>query len=169
MVRKTEGWVNGWVSYSYMWTRRSIGDEIYHPHYDRRHNANLVLTFPKVFWGIDVSAKWTLGTGLPYSGAVSYWRHYVVEPLPGRWGYWIFVNGPRDAFRYPVYHRLDAGLTRSWKLRWGEISAFIDVTNVYNAKNVLLYYWRVDDNGLPVRHQIGMIPILPTAGVKVRF
>jgi len=168
MLRKTEGWVNGWVSYSYAWTRRSIGDEVYHPHYDRRHNANVVLTFPRLFWGMDVSAKWTFGTGLPYSGIVSYYRHYVMEPEPG-WGYWMFVNGPRDAFRYPVYHRLDAGLTKTWKKRWGEISAFLDVTNLYNAKNVLLYYWEVGDDGMPERHSIGMIPILPTIGVKVRF
>ena len=168
MLRKTEGWVNGWISYSYAWTRRNIGDEVYHPHYDRRHNANVVLTFPHLVWGMDVSAKWTLGTGLPYSGVVSYYRHYIMGPEPG-WGYWMFVNGPRDAFRYPVYHRLDAGLTKTWKKRWGEISAFVDVTNLYNAKNVLLYYWDVDDNGLPVRHSVGMLPILPTIGVKARF
>ena len=172
MLRKTEGWVNGWISYSYAWTRRNIGDEVYHPHYDRRHNANVVLTFPHLFWGIDVSAKWTLGTGLPYSGSVGYYPKYQYQPGDPEWWRkpdWGFFNGARDAFRYPVYHRLDAGLTKTWTLKWGEISGFLDVTNVYNAKNVLLYYWEVGDNGLPVRHSVGMIPILPTVGVRVRF
>jgi len=172
MLRKTEGWVNGWISYSYMWTRRNIGDEVYHPHYDRRHNANAVLTFPQVYWGIDISAKWTLGTGLPYSGNIGYYWHETEDPARGDWshfGHYEFISGPRDAFRYPVYHRLDAGLTRSWKLKWGELSAFIDVTNVYNAKNVLLYYWRIKEDGLPERQSVGMIPILPTVGVKARF
>jgi len=172
MLRKTEGWVNGWISYSYMWTRRSIGDEVYHPHYDRRHNANVVLTFPHLFWGMDVSAKWTLGTGLPYSGSVGYYPMYQYRPVDPNWWRrpeWSYITGPRDAFRYPVYHRLDAGLTKTWKKRWGEISAFLDVTNLYNARNVLLYYWEIGDDGLPVRHSIGMIPILPTIGVKVRF
>jgi hypothetical protein len=172
MLRKTEGWVNGWISYSYMWTRRSIGDDVYHPHYDRRHNANVVLTFPHLFWGMDVSAKWTLGTGLPYSGSIGYYPMYQYRPVDPNWWRrpeWGFITGPRDAFRYPVYHRLDAGLTKSWKKRWGEISAFLDVTNLYNAKNVLLYYWEIGSDGLPVRHSIGMIPILPTIGVKVRF
>jgi hypothetical protein len=172
MLRKTEGWVNGWISYSYMWTRRSIGGESYFPHYDRRHNANVVLTFPHLVLGMDISAKWTLGTGLPYSGVLSYYWHETEEPWRGghnHWGEWIFVDGPRDAFRYPVYHRLDAGATKTWKKRWGEITAFLDVTNVYNAKNVLLYYWDIGKDNLPVRHSIGMIPILPTIGVKVRF
>jgi len=172
MLRKTEGWVNGWVSYSYMWTRRSIGDEVYHPHYDRRHNANVVLTFPHLFWGMDVSAKWTLGTGLPYSGSIGYYPMYQYRPVDPNWWRrpeWSYITGPRDAFRYPVYHRLDAGFTKTWKKRWGEISAFLDVTNLYNARNVLLYYWEIGNDGLPVRHSVGMIPILPTIGVKVRF
>ena len=172
MLRRTEGWVNGWVSYSYMWTRRSIGDEVYHPHYDRRHNANVVLTFPRLFWGVDVSAKWTLGTGLPYSGSIGYYPMYQYRPADPNWWRrpeWNFISGPRDAFRFPIYHRLDAGVTKSWKKKWGEISAFLDVANLYNAKNVLLYYWDVGDDGLPVRHSVGMIPILPTIGVKVRF
>jgi hypothetical protein len=172
MLRKTEGWVNGWISYSYAWTRRNIDDEVYRPHYDRRHNANVVLTFPHLVWDMDVSAKWTLGTGLPYSGSLAYYPMYQYRPVDPNWWRrpeWSFIDGPRDAFRYPVYHRLDAGVTKTWKKRWGEISAFLDVTNLYNAKNVLLYYWEIGDDGLPVRHSIGMIPILPTIGVKVRF
>ena len=172
MLRRTEGWVNGWISYSYAWTRRNIGDEVYRPHYDRRHNANVVLTFPHLFWGMDVSAKWTLGTGLPYSGSLGYYPMYQYRPVDPNWWRrpeWQFIDGPRDAFRYPVYHRLDAGVTRTWKKRWGEISAFLDVTNLYNAKNVLLYYWEIGDDGLPSRRSVGMIPILPTIGVKVRF
>ncbi|MBN2464498.1 TonB-dependent receptor [candidate division WOR-3 bacterium] len=172
MIRRTEGWVNGWISYSYMWTRRSIGDEAYHPHYDRRHNANLVLNFPKVYWGVDVAAKWTLGTGLPYSGSIGYYPMYQYRPVDPNWWRrpdWEFINGPRDAFRYPVYHRLDAGATKTWQKPWGEISAFLDIANLYNAQNVLLYYWEIGKDGLPVRRSVGMIPILPTVGVKVRF
>ncbi len=182
MIRRTEGWVKGWISYSYMWTRRSIGDEVYHPHYDRRHNANLVLTFPKVYWGVDISAKWTLGTGLPYSGSVGYYPMYQYRPSDPDWfrrPEWNFINGPRDAFRYPVYHRLDASLTKTWNVDWSrlmhffpprsEVTAFLDLINLYNAQNVLLYYWEIGDSGLPVRHSVGMIPILPTIGVKVRF
>jgi hypothetical protein len=164
MLRRTEGAVNGWVSYSFAWTRRNIGEEVYHPHYDRRHNANVVLNFPGLFWGMDVTARWTIGTGLPYAGTIGYYRRYWY----GR-GEWAFIEGPRDAFRYPVYHRLDAGLTKTWKPKWGEVSAFLDVINLYYAKNVMLYYWGVPQGGIPERSSISMIPILPTAGVKVRF
>ncbi len=174
MLRRTDGWYNGWVSFSYMWTRRSIGEEAYSPHYDRRHNLNVVANFPKLFWGVDVTAKFTLGTGLPYSGIIGYYRrvhHRPEEKDPHTYWYWTtYIEGPRDAFRYPVYHRLDAGLSRTWKSRWGEVTGFLDVINLYYAKNVLLYYWDVEeDEELPVRKQIDMLPILPTLGMKVKF
>jgi hypothetical protein len=172
MLRKTEGWVSGWVSYSFAWTQRNIGDEVYHPHYDRRHNANVVLTFPRLLWGMDVSAKWTLGSGLPYSFPIGYYPKYKYRPVDPNWWRrpeWSSIYGPRDAFRYPVYHRLDAGITKTWEKKWGEISAFLDVTNLYNAKNVLFYYPVYSETEPPKRHSIGMIPILPTIGVKVKF
>ena len=174
MLRKTAGPVTGWISYSYMWTRRSIGTESYHPHYDRRHSLNIVTSFPKLFWGVDISAKWTLGTGLPYAGTIGYfeWNQFRPDDDPSRWRMhnWEYIEGTRDAFRYPLYHRLDAGASRSWQFKWGELTAFLDVTNLYNAKNALIYYWENDStSGLPVRHQIGNLPILPTLGVKVKF
>lgn len=171
MLRKTEGRVNGWLSYSFAWTRRRAGDEEYFPHYDRRHNANLVLTLPRLFYGVDVSVRWTIGTGLPYSGVVGFYRRYQErpgQPEPGEPA-WGFLRGPRDAFRYPVYHRLDIGATRHWDLRGARFEVFVDVANVYNARNVLLYYYEVGPDGLPVRRRIPQLPILPTLGVKASF
>lgn len=166
------GWVNGWVSYSWMWTRRRIGDEVYFPHYDRRHNLNVVLSFPAVFWQTDLSVRFTLGTGLPYSGTNGFFHRYQYRPGEPRWPEepgWELIRGPRDAFRYPAYHRLDLGLTRAWRLGRGELSVFLDVVNAYYAKNALLYYWDIAENELPVRKQIDMLPILPTLGVRVKF
>lgn len=170
MLRRNEGRLNGWLSYSFMWTERAVGEETFHPHYDRRHSVNVVINFPKLFWGVDLSAKWTLGTGLPYAGSIGYVKRWEYLPHNGTFrGEWEYAEGGRDAFRYPVYHRLDAGLARAWRFRWGEVTAFADVTNLYNARNVLLYYWEEGADGRPVRRSIGMIPLLPTIGARVKF
>lgn len=172
MLRRTEGWFNGWVSYSFMWTRRSIGDESYSPHYDRRHHLNVLFNLPALFWGTDLSARFTLGTGLPYSGAVGYFPRYEERPHARPWPEdpnWELIQGPRDAFRYPVYHRLDIGLTRQRNFKWGELSVFLDVINAYYARNVLLYFWDIEEGRPPERRQIDMLPILPTVGVKAKF
>lgn len=163
---------NGWVSYSWMWTRRSIDGVAYFPHYDRRHNLNLVLNLPELYWRVDVSARFTLGTGLPYSGAVGYFHRYQYRPGEPGWPEdpgWELIQGPRDAFRYPLYHRLDISLARAWQLGRAELTVFLDVVNTYYASNVLLYYWQLREGQLPVRRQIDMLPILPTFGVNVKF
>lgn len=170
-LRKSAGWITGWANYSFMWTRRNIGREVYHPHYDRRHNLNIVISFPELLWGIDLSARWSLGTGLPFAGTVGYYPRY--EYLPEE-NYtrriWQYIEGPRDAFRYPVYHRLDASLTRTWVTPRARISAFFDLINVYNSRNVLLYYWDYSNpDQPPVRKQVNMLPILPTLGVRASF
>ncbi|MGQ9678388.1 MAG: TonB-dependent receptor [bacterium] len=171
LLRKTSGRATGWLAYSYMWTRRSIDQETYFPHYDRRHNLNLVVTLPQLVFGLDLNLRWTLGSGLPYSGIVGYYLKEIERPGGSGERQWEFIPGPRDAFRYPVYHRLDVGLetTVPQKLGRFEISFSIDIINLYNAKNVLLYYWDFSPSGLPQRRQINMLPILPTIGLKIQF
>ncbi|MGB9741940.1 MAG: TonB-dependent receptor [candidate division WOR-3 bacterium] len=169
LVRKSSGRLNGWLAYSYMWTERSAGGERYHPHYDRRHNINLVVNLPQLLLGFDLNARFTLGTGLPYTGIAGYY-HRIVEGPGGKSQEGVeFVYGDRDAFRYPVYHRLDMGLSRSGSVGRFEVGVFLDVINVDNARNVLLYYWDVESDGRVKRHQVNMLPILPTLGIRVRF
>lgn len=170
MLRRTRGWLHGWVSYSLAWTERRIGNEVFHPHYDRRHSLNIVATLPGIYRGIDLSARWTLGSGLPYAGAVGYAHRYEYYPHEHSYHWhWMFEQGERDGFRYPVYHRLDLGLAKAWQLRRAEVRLFLDVINLYNARNVLLYYWERTADQRPVRKSVGMIPILPTIGVAARF
>lgn len=170
-LRKTSGRVTGWLAYSYMWSRRSIGKETYFPHYDRRHNLNLIVNLSQLLSHLDLTLRWTLGSGLPYSGVIGYYPKEIERPGGGAERQWKFIPGPRDAFRYPVYHRLDLGLetTLPKRLGWFEISFFLDIINLYNAKNVLLYYWELFPSGWPERHQINMLPILPTIGFKAKF
>lgn len=170
-LRKTSGRVTGWLAYSYMWTRRSIDNETYFPHYDRRHNLNIVMNLTELLPHLDLNLRWTLGSGLPYSGVVGYYLKEVERPGGGEERQWEFIPGPRDAFRYPVYHRFDLGLETTVPKRLGrfEVSFFLDVINLYNAKNVLLYYWDLSPSGMPERHQVNMLPILPTIGFRAKF
>ncbi len=170
LLRKTTGNISGWLAYSFMWTRRSTQGTTYFPHYDRRHNLNLVATV-QVLPHIDLTLRWTLGSGLPYAGIIGYYPKQVEKPGGSPEQRWEFINGPRDAFRYPIYHRLDLGVETTVPNRLGpfELSFFLDVINLYNAKNVLLYYWDISPTGLLERHQVNMLPILPTLGLKAKF
>lgn len=169
LVKKTVGPINGWLAYSWMWTRREAGGEVYYPHYDRRHSLNLVLNFPAVLLGYDFSLRWTLGTGLPYAGIAGFYYRIIERPGGPAERQLELIYSDRDAFRYPAYHRLDVSLSRTGRLGRIEASVFLDIINLYNARNVLLYYWEAAADGKPVRHQVTMLPVLPTLGIRMKF
>ncbi len=74
--------------------------------------------------------------------------------------------------RLPAYHRMDLRLTRSFPVRQGRLSAFLDVFNLYNRKNPLAYAYNVSINRgrLFVQRAVEpMLPILPTIGAMWEF
>ncbi len=171
----------GWISYSLGFTRRRVDGQAYFPGYDRRHNLNLVagMTIPSavpVVRGGTLSLRWLAGTGLPYAGEVGRYRYYGGEPWEDPFNdEWRYIKGPRDAFRLPVSHRLDAHLEKDMKIFGLNGSWFIDVMNVYARENVLFYEWEYyDDFGNelnpPRKNPTGLLPIpIPSLGINLRF
>jgi len=126
--------------------------------------------------GIEGGLRFNLGTGLPYTRPVASYPAYVYRLVDGHLVPQPFgdddqravVLGSRNAERYPTYHRLDVGLRREFRARWGTATPFLDVLNVYDRRNVLFYFY---DYGAdpPVRAGISMLPVVPTLGVEARF
>lgn len=147
----------------------------YPPVYDRRLDVDLVVQamLPRN-WQLGV--RWNLGTGLPYTRPVGAYLSYDYSLRRGRWHSPLdmadttmaVVLGPRNAERYPVYHRLDAGIRKTFRKEWGSMTPFIDVLNVYNRRNVLFYFYEYDRSP-PIRSGVSMFPVLPTVGLEVRF
>ena len=81
------------------------------------------------------------------------------------------VLGPIRGERLPEYHRLDLRLGRGWDLRGGQLSAFLDLQNVYARHNVRgfeRFRFGVDARGEP---EIFADPVswggfLPSFGVR---
>jgi hypothetical protein len=146
----------------------------YPPIFDRRIDVDLLV---QVLLPGDVEGglRWNYGGGLPYTrplGGYEVFTYRLVddgarsppetEPALG------IVLGDRNAQRYPPYHRLDAGVRRTFRPRWGRITPYLDVLNVYNRRNPLFYFYEFDENP-PTRSGISMFPLLPTAGVEIAF
>ena len=74
-----------------------------------------------------------------------------------------FIYGNLNEGRLPIYHRMDFTVKRKFELSDNAtLEAVISVTNVYNRQNIFYFdrerYKRVDQ-----------LPILPTAGVSLKF
>jgi len=169
--------VFGWVSYSLCFTKRKIGNQYYSPRYDRRHNLNIVLgyTLPASIPVINKSVlniRWYLATGLPYAEDLARYRYRHFYSRNDYWytDYeWFVLNGPRDARRLPISHRLDMHLEKDFVLFGLNGSWYIDVINVYDKENILFHTWDYDEDP-PEKTEYTLLPIpVPSIGVSFKF
>jgi len=157
----------GWLGYSLSWSKKKVKDynfgEAYFPTYDRRHTITAIQDFRlSKKWRMNLSFKY--GSGQPYTEAVA--RYAVVDPA-GRI-YYETLDGKKNAYRLPDYHRLDIALFYNTRLFKLPIEVFVQIVNVYNHKNVWYREYKVDGAVTEVKDYY-MLPFLPTAGISIKF
>ncbi|HSJ24651.1 MAG TPA: TonB-dependent receptor [Longimicrobiales bacterium] len=148
----------------------------YAPVFDRRVDMDFALQL-LLTADTEIGLRWNFGTGLPHTRPLAAYAYYEYDLVDGAWR-WPGASrdtadsavalGPRNAERYPSYHRLDLSARRTYHRSWGTLTPHLEVLNVYNRRNVLFYFYEYGRDP-PVRSGISMFPILPTAGVEVRF
>ncbi len=178
-LKRDLGTTTGWISASFLKTDRTFPDTrsgldpvplaTYPPVFDRRFEVDLVVQRQMGWWGLDGGLRFNFGTGLPYTrplGAFDFYRRRngvlqrEAEPA--------VVLGPRNGARYPSRHRLDISFRKPMEKKWGRLTPYASIINVYNKKNVLFYFFEYDRTP-PVRTGVSMIPFLPTVGVEISF
>ena len=163
-----------WVAYSYTVVTRNDGVREYAPHFDRRHNLNLLGTYA---WGEkkewELTVRYNFGSGFPFTPTrgfapgqtfndpkgdplVSY--DYTVEN-----GDLKVLYGDLNSARLPNYHRTDFSLNRTWMMAKNQkFEATFSVTNLLNRQNIF-YFDRVDFK------RINQLPILPSIALAYSF
>lgn len=168
LLKKSTGRFNGWIGYTYSRTQRHINALTFYPKHDRRHNLNLVLNH-------DLGRSWNLGfvftcgSGTPYTPVLGKYVRYSWDFHRNEVDDDIYNRmGSKNSQRYPIYHRMDLSLRKRWRL-WGlENYPYVQIINVYNRKNIFLYFWDHDTN--PSKFiTVPMFPILPTIGMEINF
>lgn len=141
----------------------------YQPHFDRRHNVNIILTYTagdQRQW--EFSGRWNFGTGFPFTKIQGFYEyfsfqnniHFDYTTANGDIG---LLFDDLNQGRLPTYHRLDLSAKR--KFYFSErtnLEVDLSVTNVYNRANV--FYVDV------ISHEIvNQLPILPSLGMTLTF
>ncbi len=132
LVRKNEGKLGGWISYTYSKSWRKIPEindgKRYPAPYDKPHTVNVVLNYT-LSKRIETSATWVYATGLPVTFPTG--RAVIGNVI-------IPIYSDRNAYRMPDYHRLDLSISlkgkekagKKWNGDWN-----LSVYNAYNRKN----------------------------------
>ena len=159
-----------WFVYSLGKVKRNDGVYNYAPHFDRRHNINLVASQvmgEDLNW--EVSARWNLGSGFPTRQTQLYYE--LMPFVDGISTDYTTTNGQLGIMyteidkkvRLPFYHRLD--ITAKYTFYFSndsEMEASFGITNIYNRSNIF-YVDRVTNE------KIYQLPFMPSFGLNYRF
>lgn len=168
LLKRSQGRVNGWVSYTWSRTFRKIPEinsgKKYPATYDRPHDISIVLNYA-------LSKRWSLGANWVYAtgSAVTFptGRFKIGNTI-------VPVYSERNSYRLPDYHRLDVSVTlngkdkpgRRWKGEWN-FSAY----NVYNKKNPWVINFVSDENDTDITHaeMTYLFGIVPSITYNFKF
>jgi len=163
-----------WTAYSFAFVNRyyEAPDGTlthYYPHYDRRHNLNIVGVYKfgnNLNW--ETSIRWNFGSGLPFTQNQGFYEH--INFSNGINTNYTTTNGDLDLVlaelnqgRLPNYMRLDADIKRVFYLSERTIlEANFSITNIFNRENVF-YVNRYS------KEVIYQLPIMPALGLSLTF
>lgn len=158
-----------YATYSLSYTNRKDGVQVYAPHFDRRHNMNLLASYSfgkKRSW--EVSARWNFGTGFPFTQTQSFYEGVDfsqdgigTDYTQANGNVGIIYDKKINGGRLPIYHRLDMSVKKVFNIKdLVKIELNASVSNVYNRQNIF-YIDRLSYS------RINQLPILPSLGISV--
>lgn len=167
-LEESEGAMNWWATY--VWSRvtdRIDGvDQL--RSWDQRHGFQGGISWSNSTW--DLSAVANIHSGWPTTRLS--WIENGVDargaPL------FVAIPGPRNVDRFPTFASFDVRASRKWKLARSSLTAFLEISNLANRRNVCCrdYDLEIDDAtgeeyfASDVDH---WLPRLPAIGVLWEF
>ncbi len=174
MVRRQQGRLTGWLSYSLSKAELSIkdinGGQYFPAAHDQPHAVTLAASY-------KLSPRWTLSGNFVYASG----RPTTLPEETFRYqGYIVPVYGRRSGDRMPDYHRLDLSVNLYPKEKPGRKNqsywtfSLYNAYNRYNAATVFVTNELEDidlvkDNGKSAFHKLSMFGIVPGITYNFKF
>jgi hypothetical protein len=181
LLRRPEGRLNGFVSYTLSRTERRFPNintsetgtpQYYPPNYDRTHDLTLALTYHLTdHW--RVSGTFNYATGRPYTQPTQ--RYELANTpfpfSPGAGGAENVLVSPFNEARLPPYHRLDLGVARTGTFfDVAEYKLQLQAINAYARRNIWFYQYEGEPDGTLSRNETPQIPIpVPNVSFTLTF
>ncbi len=168
MLKKIEGRMTGWISYTLSKAERTIAEindgKTYVAPYDKPHDVNMVMNY-ELSRRVSLSANWLFASGQPVTLPV---QRYEIN------GTIIPLYTERNGGRYDPYHRLDVSLTlqgkknasRKWQGEW-----VFSIYNLYNRKNtwVLNFKQDAENPNETYAEKTYLFPLIPSVTYNFKF
>ncbi|NVN95372.1 MAG: TonB-dependent receptor [Bacteroidetes bacterium] len=157
-----------WAVYSLGYVNRSDELQDYVPHYDRRHNVNLLLSYvigAKLDWEFNI--RWNYGSGFPFTKVTGNYEKLnfsdINQNITTTNGEIGTLYDELNTGRLPEYHRLDFTLKKKFEIaKNSTLELNVSVTNAYDRDN--LFYF----NTLR-KERVNQLPFMPSFGLNLTF
>lgn len=168
LLRKNEGVLTGWISYTYSRSFRVVPEinegKQYNAPYDKPHAVSLVANYD-FSKRVSASATWVYATGLPVTFPTG--RAVVGNAI-------LPIYSNRNAYRMPAYHRLDISVSlkgkdmpgKKWHGEWN-----LSVYNAYNRHNAWAINFTRDakDPNITFAEKTYLFAIIPALTYNFKF
>lgn len=157
----------GWLSYT--WSKSELksnmetdpyGKEWINSYYDQTHVAKAVAGY--TFNNHTISGRFQFNSSTPYTSIES-----GIEDPAGSGRYVPYVLGKTNAERLDPEHRLDLRYSYKTNYKWGYVSWYVEVINVYNYQREE-YRWNYSENRAFIQKMDGLA-MFPNFGVEAKF
>ncbi len=146
-----------YLAYTLSRSERKDGDEPYRL-FDHDEPHVLALTASQVLGrGWTLGARFRVISGDPNTAVIG-------STFDARTGVYVPKYGATNAGRDPAFQQLDVRIEKAWHIGSGSISAYLDVLNVYNAKNPQGYRYSFDYSKKEAVSGLGLFPNLGLKG-----
>ena len=105
---------------------------------------------PNNFW--EYSARWN------YAGGASKTPFDIEKSQEQNSG--VYDLTKINADRMPAYHSLNLRVDKRFYFEKSSMVVYLSVWNVYNRKNIAIYYWNVLENKVDTRNQWSFLPFI---------
>ena len=158
-----------WLVYSLGKVTKTDAFETYAPHFDRRHNLNIVAS--RIFgkdksWTFDM--RWNYGSGFPFTETQGYYENINFEDgintdITQSNGDLGIYYADYNRGQMPDYHRLDVSIKKKITFSKNSImETTLGISNLYDRANIF-YYDQLTDS------RINQLPFMPSIGANWQF
>jgi len=150
-----------WLSYGLLFANEDKFTDVIgeYPRYtDQRHTLSFISS-------VDLGAAWSLalkgyyGSGFPYTPRTAVQNN----------GTWQWKSEQIHSAHLPAYKRIDLRISKAFNFSNSSLNVFIDVSNVFNFKNIQNYEYKTPGFSKPVPEEVPLWPILPSLGIRYKF
>ncbi len=169
MLKKNEGRLNGWISYTLARSERQVDGinkgEWYPSRFDQTHNLSITGFYDlNDRWAFSANFVAISGTPTTFPTTRIQQQGYIIP---------VNVNEDRNNVRIPLYHRLDLSATlqgkknnqRRWQGEW-----VFSIYNVYSKRNPFSIFTRQGDAGITEAVRLSVIGnFIPSVSYNFKF